>query len=453
MVIEADFQNPFVDALYGEFLERGISYFLPSSHLEILEPIHPKTVVLRCNQQQDRILELEWLGFRYALTKEGMPFTEDEKRLLESIGSVLSARYRLLFNADLAARSFDLFRGLPEDRHISAFLSPSLYAGANVLTWKVDRVADAIEVLRVSSLTTYENRRISTGALLFGTDPDPCHSLAPLPPGAIRYSSPLTSIRSFLRLCDALQTLTLVNQEGLLVEIVDIQDWAQPVTSARLPVPSATRYEAHSRATLCGGHICLVLTPNGEIKVFARGMQVFNFLGGRWRLTDALEKYRVWEKAVGNTQIAERIFSIALNLAEDRRGGLFVVLDNPQTANLIVAPSDLLTNQNLSTDGIEHGSKDQLHYLFNRKRIIDLAPSVLETLARIDGAVVLDLDSNLLAFGTILRHPLGIEERTHPTEGGRTTAAIVASRFGSVLKISEDGYISFFHNGQSVWEI
>jgi len=43
----------------------------------------------------------------------------------------------------------------------------------------------------------------------------------------------------------------------------------------------------------------------------------------------------------------------------------------------------------------------------------------------------------------------------HPAniEGGRTTAAIAASRFGSVLKISEDGLISFFQNGKCIWDI
>ena len=41
--------------------------------------------------------------------------------------------------------------------------------------------------------------------------------------------------------------------------------------------------------------------------------------------------------------------------------------------------------------------------------MLDLAPSVLETLGRIDGAVVLNRDANLLAFGAIVRHPLGAD--------------------------------------------
>jgi DNA integrity scanning protein DisA with diadenylate cyclase activity len=77
----------------------------------------------------------------------------------------------------------------------------------------------------------------------------------------------------------------------------------------------------------------------------------------------------------------------------------------------------------------------------------------VETVARIDGGIVLDSESNLLAFGAILRHPDLTDVYPEAIEGGRTTAAISASRFGNVLKISEDGQISFFRNGKCVWDL
>ncbi len=66
---------------------------------------------------------------------------------------------------------------------------------------------------------------------------------------------------------------------------------------------------------------------------------------------------------------------------------------------------------------------------------------------------MLDQDSNLLAFGAILRHHDLTDFHPENIEGGRTTAAIAASRFGSVLKVSEDGLISFFQNGQCIWDM
>src|SRR4029077_20328116 len=101
-----------------------------------------------------------------------------------------------------------------------------------------DRVEDTIEVLGTSSLSTYENRRISTGAL--------------------RYSPAVTSIRSFYRHCDGLQTLALVDQNGFLAEIVDVEEWPRPFADIDLPVPPPVRYKTHARATLCGGHVCMI---------------------------------------------------------------------------------------------------------------------------------------------------------------------------------------------------
>src|SRR5439155_697939 len=108
------------------------------------------------------------------------------------------------------------------------------------------------------------------------------------------------------RFCDGLQTLALVDRDGMLVELVDVHEWGAAYAGLPLPVPTIDRYAAHSRATLCGGHVCLVLTPNGEIKIFADGRQVFSFLDGRWRLTDARQKYAAWRQAAGDEQVAER---------------------------------------------------------------------------------------------------------------------------------------------------
>ena len=259
-------------------------------------------------------------------------------------------------------------------------------------------------------------------------------------------------IRSFRRLSDGLQTVALVDETGMLVEIVDVCDWARPFADQPLPVPAPSAYATHARATLRGGHLCLVLTPNGEIKAFSGGVQVFNFLDGVWRLSNAAEKQRVWRRALGGRPLADRLFSVALDLAEDRRGGLFLVVDDPAQIDRLVAAPDLLGTPTKVGGARAPALKRDLHYLLRQKTVLDLAPSVLETLGRIDGAVVLDSDANLLAFGAIVRHPLGTDV-IEVTEGGRSTAAITASHAGKVLKISEDGLVSFYEAGRCVWEL
>ncbi|HWY02512.1 MAG TPA: hypothetical protein VNX60_02495 [Candidatus Acidoferrum sp.] len=48
----------------------------------------------------------------------------------------------------------------------------------------------------------------------------------------------MNSIRSCYRLCDGLQTRALVDKDGLLVEIIDVEGWALPFSDTKLPVPS-----------------------------------------------------------------------------------------------------------------------------------------------------------------------------------------------------------------------
>lgn len=384
------------------------------------------------------------MGARYHCQCPGRPFSEDQVRLLGAIGAVLSARYRSIFSAVSAAATSSLFEGLAEDRFVSAFLDHGPYLNDELPTGP-DIMANAIEVMRESSLLTYENRRLASGVILMGGGPDPFHE-NPVPPrGALPFTNLLVAIKSLHRLCDGLRTAFLVDCNGVLVNLVDVRGFASAHRAAPLPAPSPARYHAHSLATLHGGHICLVLTPNGEIKIFAGGVQVFNFVEGRWRLSDVAEKYREFLLAAGDSALGERLFCAALNLAEHRRGGLFVILDRPEFARDLVAPQDMLENEEPDST-----TKSRIHYLLRHKRILGIELSVLESIARVDGGIVMDRDGRLLAFGAILRNS---GEIATAQDGGRTTAAVHASRFGLVLKISEDGLVSFYRGGVRVWEI
>jgi hypothetical protein len=96
--------------------------------------------------------------------------------------------------------------------------------------------------------------------------------------------------------------------------------------------------------------------------------------------------------------------------------------------------------------------RDLLHLLEGRTAQ-GLDPSVFAALASLDGATVVDRSGRLLAAGAILRHPQSVDmEFGAVVEGARTTAAMAASRFGPVLKVSEDGIITFFDQ-ERIWDI
>jgi hypothetical protein len=252
----------------------------------------------------------------------------------------------------------------------------------------------------------------------------------------------------------------LVDGEGKLASIVDVTRWAG-ASAAIDETPCARAYAPHARATRSGGRVCLVLSPNQEIKVFAEGVQTFAFAHGRWRALDPTSKFAVWRRAVGEVPVARVLFQTALDLAEHRQGGLLVVVDDPRRAvGRLVPPHDWLSPAADPPDGppaeLTPGdplAKRALHYLARGRNVAELDPPVLEAFARLDGAVVVDRPGRLLAFGAILRHDPALLPAHITAEGARTTAALVASRFGPVLKISEDGLVSCFLNGERVWDL
>lgn len=433
--------------------------------------------------------------------RDGATFSARDRRLLRGVGAVLELRCRFILQWAHTSR-LELNRGEPGDHYIAASVEPASY---DVSATRPSRVAATILTLRTMALSTYENHRISTGALLLGAGADFVHSHRYRLSEAVRFGVDLTGLKSLHRLCDGRRSVFLVDQEGRLVDVVDIAQWASfgdapdwrdrpddaeaPAAGGfrDSPVPCARVYTPHALATRRGGHVCLVLSPNQEILVFAAGVQEFAFAHGRWRVLDPAAKFAAWRNAVSNDRLARVLFQTALDMAENRQGGLLVVATEPgQAIERLISPGDLLRatdDESGQSDaepdklgdeigigigagigiGIEAGpidppAKRALHYLARGCSAISLDAPVLEALASLDGALVVDGSGEILAFGAILRHGACPHDppdfsRATAVEGARTTAAVAASRFGPVLKISEDGVVSCFLGGSRAWDL
>ena len=445
-----------VGAHYDSFLQRALRRFFERATLEseaVPSPSSDGRLAIEPTADPGALI-VRWFGNRYVLrVPREQPFTGNEVRFARAIGTVLSARFHALLRPHTIIERSGLFRGAIEDRYVGAFFDPAAYGGASEPG--VDRVAEVIEILRVAALSTYENHPISTGVLLLGTNQDPVGEDG----GAVlgpQYSGELTSIKSFFRLADGVRTVFLVAKDGRLVDLVDMERWATQSSPGPLAVPCAAPYTAHARATLNGGHVGVVLSPQREIKVFARGEQVFAFRNADWHLLDLTAKYQMWEAAVGSESdtLARRLFQTALDLSDARQGALFVVLRRPlETLAELVTADDRLDME--PVDAVRDPdvpSRRHLLHLLAGRTVTDLDASVMAALATLDGAMVCDRHGQLLAAGAILRHPLAAVDGGRAAEGARTTAAIAASRFGPVLKVSEDGLITCFDSGR-VWDI
>ena len=438
-------------ALYDSLLQAALRQFFSRATFET-EPIPSLSSDGRLAIEPTNdpsVLTIRWFGSRHVLhVPARRPFTPHEVRLARAIGSVLGLRYRAIFDPKQMLERTELFRGAIEDRYISAFLDPD--KPTEPVKPRSDLVATAIEVLRVAALSSYENRAISSGLLVLDADVDPRRPAPQPSPYAYHYTHALTGVKSFYRLCDGLETLFLVNRHGLVLDIIEVGRYA---TKGTLDVLCPVAYRAHALATSGNDAICIVLSPSHEIKVFAHGTQIFSFRNARWHLLDVQAKYDMWEGAVGDRSLAKRLFQTALNLADARQGALFVVLRDPAVAlPLLVALGDQLDEIRGQTG--DAPMRARLLHMLKGRTATGLEPAVLAGLARTDGATVMDRAGRLLAIGAILLHSEPPEPHsTIAVEGARTTAAMAAGRFGAVLKVSEDGLITFYDQQERIWDI
>jgi hypothetical protein len=432
-------------ALYDSLLQAALRQFFGRATFET-EPIPSLSSDGRLAIEptsDPSVLSIRWFGTRHILhVAAKRPFTAHEVRLARAIGTVLATRYRAIFDPKQMLERGDLFRGAIEDRYIGAFLDSVGYGDPSQT--RADLIATAIEVLRVAALSSYENRAISSGVLMLDREEGPAGEQT------YRYSQALTGIKSFYRICNGLETLFLVSRSGIVLDIVDVDRFAGAGT---LDVPCPEAYQPHARATAGNQAICVVLSPTHEIKVFAEGVQAFSFRNARWHLLDVQAKYEMWAQAVGNAALAERLFQTAMDLSDQREGALFVVLRNPGASlNELVAPADQLDRVRLGSPDVP--TRGQLLHMLRGRSATALDPAVLAGLARTDGAMVMDPSGRLLAVGAILLHTEPPEPHSSlAVEGARTTAAMAAGRFGAVLKVSEDGLITFYDHQERIWDI
>jgi len=444
-------------ALYDNLLQSALRQFFGRATFET-EPIPSLSSDGRLAIEpttDPSVLSIRWFGSRHVLhVPAKRPFTQHEVRLAKAIGSVLALRYRAIFDPRQMLERGDLFRGAIEDRYVGAFLDAGEKTEGGQS--RGDLVSGMLEVLRVAALSSYENRPISSGALLIDALGREGGALGGVDGQPYKYSQALTAIKSFYRLSDGLKTMFLVNREGTVLDVIGIDQYTAPAAGATPPVldvPGPSAYRAHVMATAGNRNIGVVLSASREIKVFAQGVEVFSFRNARWHLLDMQAKYDMWEKAVGNEALARRVFQTALDLSDSRQGALFVVLQDPdKSLPQLVAPADRLDAPR--TKAGEKPDRGQLLYIFRGQTATALDPAILSGLARMDGATVMDGTGRLLAVGAILLHSEPPEPHsTLAVEGARTTAAMAAARHGAVIKVSEDGLITFYEKQEKIWDI
>ena len=174
-----------VAELFIGVFRRDLLAFFPQSRFETAVPDAP--VHLRLGGPDFRLIEAaDGEGRRGRAVRRpvrlgprgGGRFSPHDRRMIRAIGAVLSLRYHHLFQVAHAVaagtvpgRARKTTTSRPSSNRRPMPRRPT----------RPSRIASTILTLRTAALSTYENRRVSTGALLLGPGDDPDH-----PPGRPR---------------------------------------------------------------------------------------------------------------------------------------------------------------------------------------------------------------------------------------------------------------------------
>lgn len=213
------------------------------------------------------------------------------------------------------------------------------------------------------------------------------------------------------------------------------------MTTGKHYYPEWCRFIATSSA---GANCGVALTRQGDILVFDGGSLRFSYRAGRWQYWNHAHAIRIFRSRmhiqhVNETvvpKVVNRIYRVSLDVSFRRSGCLFILLRNRRNLRKLV----------IAGDGIGDVQRDILFSAFDQTlgdpNVRTITIPILVELSALDGAVVLENQGRVLAYGAVLK----TTGRSGASEGSRTKAALSASKYGVAVKVSSDGDISFYQD-------
>ncbi|MCH8342387.1 MAG: DNA integrity scanning protein DisA nucleotide-binding domain protein [Planctomycetes bacterium] len=342
--------------------------------------------------------------------------------MAERVSSVLGGT-----NAAPASVSLSALRAAFDEQVVAAHIKA--HHGLDI------NIADVLGSIHELAEQTYENKSLAFGCLI-----DPNWVVD----GEAVFPSTMLESKKYRALSDGFKTAYHVATGGHLLGFVDLENFDRRKLGARHYFPEWCEDIAKaSRGGRCG----ISLTRNGEILVFDEGSLRFSYRFGRWQywnhshLVDLLRNLtrvqRVPTERVST--VAAAVYRVALDVSFRRTGALFVILRNERNLRKVVRRGDAINDRRRET--IDKQFDDALP----AGTIQSLPRGVIAEIAALDGAIVMNNRGQILAYGAVLNPQK--KGRISRAEGSRTKAAIGASHYGLAVKVSADGDITVYHQG------
>ena len=298
-----------------------------------------------------------------------------------------------------------------------------------------DLLAETLEYLIELSGARVESRNLTHGVII--TD-----ALADEPRLSVYYPSGLRDAKRSPLLFDGQRSVLIVDQHGRARTELQANrpDRLHPsaVTGPKIDLDFVDRGSLVALATRQLGGIGFFLREDRSIWTFLDGQPLVIRRSEHWSAFP-LWLAKALGTAIGGGRAVDLIVSASLIVSMRSGGAIFGIVDGPDVLDGIVAIKDRYDLRNES-DVDAMRPETRLHHLIDGS---DLDAQTLARFGELDGATILDREGRLLAYGAI------ISSSDSEHEGARTAAAKSLSHHAlAVLKVSEDGDITVFREGQ-----
>jgi DNA integrity scanning protein DisA with diadenylate cyclase activity len=304
-------------------------------------------------------------------------------------------------------------------------------------------MADVLDYASELAATQYEGQAVTHGVVV-ATD----HlGLVPLSP-PVEYPGRLPSRKRTPLLFDGSESVLVVTSSGHVLRGVGVEtslgDGLLSTERQREVMGLDGALTAAASAAFNG--IGVLARPDRTVWVFDSGEPLFIRRTTRWKAV-ALTSFTRRLAEVGRTaslDIADRMARAAVRSSIQGHGALLAIAPDRGAVRDLLARKDrhIPTASDDDTDSVD----DDLHRVIASSGPVNAM--TIARLARLDGATVVDPTGALLAYGAVVR------SGASRGEGARSAAARTLSRNAHVaISVSQDGPITVFHDGQSIFTV
>lgn len=378
---------------------------------------------------------IEGKSYSFTAARDGLPFTKTEVMFCQELLTAFSSLYSGFKLEGYAAHFRTALLASIMDITVARFLRGDRNKGF----WPIQQL---LQLLKNLSYQRYEGKPATTGFLVHRTtEPalrktlkDRQHILIPLQPHQSISPTFLDNPLAY-RFIDGNNLFFIATIQMQVVGVLRTSG-----TSFQTDIERLTQRELFALVRRSGsGAFAITVNEASEIEVLISPAKLLIRRKGVWVIFDPDIFRSFLADSIENEAIDDLLWTIYA-VSKQRHGT--VILIHAGT------PRHLTTLKKGSVGGDDPIGRLLISQV-KGQTIAELKQSgILLRILSSDGMTVLDNRGKLLEAGFIIDTS---HAREMVTGGGRTTAAIAASFFGKVIKVSQDGPIELYQNGKLVY--